>query len=156
MVIKELIQHSEFIANKQMKRAYDIFEKFLAELRKKELPDKFVISINHDIDELNAVPVSAKAFRKRIRKKQNSLLQILEKELKIVCKNHYRNSWFAIGMTIFGVPIGLAFGTSMGNMAFLGIGLPIGMVIGMAIGANMDKKAREEGRQLDIEIETDL
>lgn len=30
--------------------------------------------------------------------------------------------------------------------------IPLGMAIGIAIGAGMDKKALEEGRQLDIEI----
>ena len=30
--------------------------------------------------------------------------------------------------------------------------MPLGMAIGIAIGAGMDKKALEEGRQLDIEI----
>jgi hypothetical protein len=39
----------------------------------------------------------------------------------------------------------------LGNMAYLAIGLPVGMPIGMAIGAQMDKKAKEEGRQLAIE-----
>jgi len=32
------------------------------------------------------------------------------------------------------------------------IGLAIGMAIGMAIGTGMDKKALEEGRQIDLEI----
>ena len=55
-------------------------------------------------------------------------------------------------MTTFGLPIGAALGLSLGNMAFLGIGLPVGMSIGLGIGASMDKKAFEEGRQLDIEL----
>ena len=46
----------------------------------------------------------------------------------------------------------VAFGTSIGNMGLLGIGLPIGMVIGMAVGSGMDKKAVESGKQLDLEI----
>ena len=141
------------MANKQVKHVYGKFEKFLAELRKQDLPDNVVLSINKDIDELNSITTSVRVYKALITKKLTSQVQILEKELKFVCKNHYRNAWFAIGMTVFGVPIGVAFGASMGNMAFLGIGLPIGMVIGMAIGAHKDKKASEEGRQLDIEID---
>jgi len=34
----------------------------------------------------------------------------------------------------------------------LGIGLPIGMAIGVKVGSNMDKKAFNEGRQLDFEV----
>ena len=37
-------------------------------------------------------------------------------------------------------------------MAFLAIGIPLGMAIGIGLGTGMDKKALEEGRQLDIEI----
>jgi len=57
----------------------------------------------------------------------------------------------ALGMSIFGVPMGLIFGNSLDNMGFMAIGIPIGMVIGMGIGAGMDKKAEVKGRQLDYE-----
>lgn len=56
-------------------------------------------------------------------------------------------------MAIVGRPLGVAVGASLRDMAFLAIGRPIGMVIGMDNGAGMDKKAGEEGRQLDFEIE---
>jgi hypothetical protein len=32
-----------------------------------------------------------------------------------------------LGMSAFGIPMGVAFGLSMGNIGLLGIGLPIGM-----------------------------
>ena len=80
------------------------------------------------------------------------ILKLIEKEQKLVPKNIYRNRWLAIGMSAFGIPFRVAFGISLGNMAFLAIGLPLGMAIGIAIGAGMDKKAFEEGRQLDLEI----
>ncbi|MFD2597795.1 hypothetical protein ACFSQ3_02435 [Sphingobacterium corticis] len=41
---------------------------------------------------------------------------------------------------------------SVGNIGLLGIGLPIGMALGLAVRATMDKKAKQEGRQLDLEI----
>ena len=50
------------------------------------------------------------------------------------------------------LPIGAAIGSVSGNMGVLGAGLPIGMGIGIAVGMSMDKKAINEGRQLDIEI----
>ena len=55
-------------------------------------------------------------------------------------------------MSAFGIPIGVAFGSSVGNMGLLAIGMPIGMGIGIAVGAHMDKKAADQGRQLDLEI----
>ena len=72
--------------------------------------------------------------------------------MKIVPINHYRNLWMVIGMSAFGLPLGVAYGTSIGNIGMMAIGLPIGMVIGIAIGTNMDKKALADGRQLSIEI----
>jgi hypothetical protein len=122
-------------------------------LRKKDLPDKLVLSINKDIDEINAPSPSIRVLKTLIRKKQLTIIQLLEKELKLVCKNHYRNTWLALGMTVFGLPLGVVFGSLMDNMALLSIGLPIGMGIGIAIGTSLDKKASDEGRQLDIEME---
>jgi hypothetical protein len=124
----------------------------LNELRKRELPVEMVSAINQEVEVINAVSDTGKGFRKMVRDKQSHILKMLEKELKLVPKNYYRNMWLAIGMAVFGLPLGVVFGASLGNMAFIGIGLPIGMVIGMGVGAEMDKKAFREGRQLDIEI----
>ena len=55
-------------------------------------------------------------------------------------------------MSVFGLPIGAALGLSFGNMGLIGIGLPLGGCVGIFVGSQMDKKAFEEGRQLDIEI----
>ena len=57
-----------------------------------------------------------------------------------------------IGMAVFGIPLGVVFGTTQGNMAFIGIGIPIGLVMGVAIGSQKDKKAKEEGKQLQVDI----
>jgi hypothetical protein len=80
------------------------------------------------------------------------LIKLIEKEVKLVPKNYYRNLWLTLGMAGFGIPIGVAFGASLGNMAFIGVGLPIGLAFGIALGTGMDKKALAEGRQLDLEI----
>ncbi|MFA6619125.1 MAG: hypothetical protein WCT23_08670 [Candidatus Neomarinimicrobiota bacterium] len=153
MIIKDLNRQAEFTSKKYVLHAYEIFENFLNELRKQDLPDKIVLAINKYIDELNIAQASARAIRALIRKKQTNIIQLLEKDLKLVCKNHYRNKWLAVGMAAIGIPFGVMFGTILGNMAFLGIGLPIGMAIGIAIGTDMDRKASKEGRQLDIEFE---
>jgi len=128
------------------------FNKLVEQLNTKEVPDLLTEWINENIEELNTFSGSEKAKRKLIKKTQSNILTRVEKELQIVPKNLYRNRWMAIGMAVFGIPLGVAFGTSLGNMAFVGIGIPIGMVIGMSVGAAMDKKAQEENRQLDMEI----
>jgi len=121
-------------------------------LRKQDLTDELIISINKGIDQVNTVSDSEKELKKQIKKNQSTILKTIEKELKLVTKNHYRNTWLPVGMAAFGIPLGVAIGTSTGNMAYLGIGFPFGLAIGIAIGTSMDKKAFEEGRQLDLEI----
>jgi hypothetical protein len=120
----------------------------LDELAGRDLPDSVVATINKSIDQLNQHDSSDPNLDKQVYRTQNQILKYLEKELKLVQKNHYQRLWMVLGMSAFGLPLGIAFGASQGNMGFLGIGLPIGMVIGMAVGSKMDKKAADEGRQL--------
>ena len=137
--------------NDKLNTKYHQFGSLIEALKKKELPDEIIMFINEEIDFLNSIHESEKLFKKQIRSAQTAILKLIEKELKIVPKNYYRNTWLAIGMAAFGIPFGVAFGTSLGNMAFLGIGIPFGMAIGIAIGTAMDKKAYEQGKQLDLE-----
>ncbi|MCI2228922.1 hypothetical protein MC378_07065 [Polaribacter sp. MSW13] len=152
MEIKELKNRPEKYQDKKLYASYTQFDKLLMELRTKKLPKGTVESINNGINLVNSVSESEKELSKQIKKTQSLIIKLIEKEHKLVTKNHYRNTWLAVGMAAFGIPFGVAFGASLGNMAFLGIGLPIGMVIGIAVGTGMDKKAFEEGRQIDLEI----
>lgn len=152
MTINELIQKPENDSNIKLKEGYLQFEKLLIELRKRDLPDSFVVSINKDIEELNSTSSSGDPLRKIVKDKQSRIIKVLEKDLKLVPQNYYRNIWLAVGMTAFGLPLGVAIGLSLKNMAFIGIGLPIGLPIGILVGTRMDKKAFKERRQLDLEI----
>ena len=152
MEITELHKRPTIEDNTRLNRKCIQFEKLLNELKTKELTNEIVRSINEDIKQLNAITNSEKELGKQLRKRQTRILRVIEKELKLVTKNHYRNTWLALGMSAFGIPLGVAFGASFGNMAFIGIGLPIGMTIGIAVGTGMDKKASENGKQLDLEI----
>jgi hypothetical protein len=152
MKINQLNQKPEIDHHLKLKELYLQFELLLSEIRKKEVTDSISLSINKDIEELNSIASSEDDFRKLVKKKQTGIIKLLEKDLKLVPKNYYRNLWLALGMSAFGLPLGVAFGAIIGNMAFLGLGLPIGMVIGIAVGTGMDKKAFKEGRQLDLEL----
>lgn len=151
MKIAELKKRPDINQSKKLNSRFANFEILIKELNKKEINDEIVDVINRDVAGINAFSGANKELLKLLRKSQMGILKLIEKELKLVPKNLYRNRWLAIGMAAFGVPFGLAFSASLGNMAFLGVGIPIGMVVGMAIGAGMDKKASEEGRQLDLE-----
>jgi len=146
-----LKERNDLKSNLKLKNSYAQFEALLSELQKKELPDSITLYINEEVSSLNELPTNTELL-KSIRKKQTKIIQLVEKQVKIVPKNYYRNMWLAVGMSAFGLPLGVAIGLSLGNIGLLGIGLPIGMAIGAAVGSGMDKKAFKEGRQLDIEI----
>ena len=150
--IKELNKRSGIENNKRLASKYKFFEELISELNKKEIPSEIVDSINKEIDEINSFSDTNKGLLKLVKKKQASILELIEKELKLVLKNHYRNKWMAIGIGAFGVPFGVAFGAALKNMAFIGIGIPIGMAIGIAIGTAKDKEALDNGKQLDLEV----
>ncbi len=152
MEIKELKNRPGTDENRKLISLYSQFEKLLVELRKRELSEEIINSINTEIDEINAVSGSGKELRKKIKNTQSKIIKLIEKEHKLVTENHYRNTWLAVGMAAFGIPMGVAFGASFGNMAFVAIGIPVGMAIGIAVGSGMDKKAFEEGRQIELEI----
>jgi len=153
MKFEKLKTRPELGGNPKLEKAYFQFERLLDELTKKELPDEIVNSINDEIEALNSIAESGKILKKEIRKRQSGIIRLIEKKLKIVPKNYYRNMWLALGMAAFGIPLGVALGTSLDNMAFLGVGLPIGLAIGIGVGTSMDQKAAREGRQIDVEIE---
>jgi hypothetical protein len=152
MEINKLKQRPDLGENTNLGKAYLQFETLLSEIIKKRLPGTIVFSINRDIDEINSILFPGNELRKQIKKRQARILKLIEKERKLVPKNYYRNLWLAVGMSAFGIPIGFALAESIGNMAFIGIGLPIGLAIGIAVVTSLDKKALKEGRQLDIEI----
>lgn len=152
MGINELRKRKGIGENKQLIDTYIQFEKLLTQLRKRKLPDEVVQAINTNIDLIDPDPGTEEDLRKQLRKTQSDILRLIEKELKLVPKNHYRNVWLALGIAAFGVPLGVVFGASLGNMGYLAIGIPFGLSIGLAIGTGLDKKAADEGRQLDVEI----
>jgi hypothetical protein len=137
-------------SSKTLRRAYDSFDMALKALNDRSLSDAVIVEINDFVSQINAEN-DPKKLKTLLQKKRYSLVQLLEKKENLVPKNRYRNLWMVLGMTTFGVPFGLIFAAALDSMAFFAIGLPLGMPIGMALGAQKDKKAKEEGRQLDFE-----
>ncbi len=152
MIINQLKERTGLFENKRLTKTYTQFDQLLKELAKKEIPIFIIDTINQAVDEVNTSSLPENEWRRLIKKNQWNLLKLVEKELKIVPLNYYRNLWLAIGMAAFGVPIGMAMQASSESSGYLAIGFPIGMLIGMVLGSRLDKKAFEEGRQLDVEI----
>lgn len=142
----------ELLTDSKTKALYDQLQQLLNELDKKKISAETAHTINSGTEAINSTSLRDKDLYKMLKQKQNNIIKLLEKEHKIVPKNYYRNLWLAVGMGAFGLPIGVAFGLLIHNIAMLSIGLPIGMGIGVAVGSSLDKKAEAEGRQLDVEI----
>jgi hypothetical protein len=150
--MKKLIERQHILENTKVLSRYHQLGNLLIALEKRNLPNEIVDFINQHIELLNSVSDSEKYFAKTIKEKENEILKYIEKKINVVPKNHYRKRWLSLGVGAFGLPIGVTIGSVSGNMGMLGAGLPIGLGIGSVVGSNMDKKAFNEGRQLDFEV----
>jgi uncharacterized oligopeptide transporter (OPT) family protein len=152
MKIRNLNDRIHFDQKSRLNKRYLQFKELVTTLRATELNEGIVNTINRDIDSINLLLDVDTTFNKQLKNSQSKILKLIEKELKLVTKHHYRNMWFALGTGAFGVPIGIIIGIIIGNMAFIGIGIPFGFSIGLIIGTMMDQKSKEKGKQLDLEI----
>ncbi len=133
-------------------KEYSLLKQLVQELQNRELPPEVVVELNVEISRLNAVVdnhIKLFFYIKLVKKK---MLKTLLEDLEIVPKNYYRNYWLVLGMSAFGLPLGILLSSILDSNSFIAIGLPIGMVIGMAIGSEMDRRALENNRQLELEI----
>lgn len=152
MEIIELKPRADIAQNKKLNATFVQFQDVILALKKVDIPDALVTTINAEIECANASNLSGKALIKVLHVSQSKILKHIEVELKLVPKGHYRNLWIALGMVVFGVPFGAIYGMMIDNIAFMGLGLSAGLPIGLAIGVSLDKKALKEGRQLDVEL----
>lgn len=152
MKILKLHLKPELLTEHNTNRLYQQWQALLASLEEKKVSTKTIEIINQEIEAINSTSLRDKSLQNLLKVKQTFILGLLEKDEKLVPKNHYRNRWLAVGLAAFGIPLGVIFGLSLRNMGLIGIGLPIGMGIGIAVGTLMDKKAQAEARQLDVEI----
>lgn len=152
MKIDNLKPNANTEGNKKLEKAHKCLQGLIDALNKKDLPTDISTKINRDIDTINAFSGTDKELTKAMSIAKKTILKEVMQKLKLVPKNHYRNMWMALGMSVFGIPMGVTFSVSLKNYGFIGIGLPIGMAIGIALGTGMDKKAEKEGRRLDVEV----
>lgn len=153
MNIKPIIlPHAVDLLEPKLTKKFTSLTNLIFEAGKHSLPDDLVIQINSQIDQIAEFSGSTKETIKILENFQKELLQKLKSDFMLFPKNHHRNLWMALGMTTFGIPIGLTIGISLDNLALLALGLPIGMSIGIAVGTSLDQKVKNEGRQLDFNL----
>ncbi len=149
MEIKVLKDFKDLIDDKKYFRIANL-NKLIKELRKRELTNDVIERINSEIEKVNKETEKDKIF-KQVFLSSNNITKILANELKIAPKKYYQRQGLAIGVGL-GLPLGYLFAMLLKNLGLMGVGLPIGIGIGIAIGSEKDKKAFEEGRQLDVDM----
>ncbi|PZX59572.1 hypothetical protein LV84_00780 [Algoriphagus ratkowskyi] len=149
MPLTPLTPRPSFEENPTLAKAADNLSTLITAIELKKIPRLQEQKINEIVAGVNKFAGPDAELLKQFKSAQAAIIKLLEQELKLVPQNHYQLQWLVLGMAAFGIPIGIAFGLALGNLAFLGIGLPIGMGIGIAVGTAKDKKAKDEGRQLD-------
>lgn len=153
MTFLPLEERPELTSQSKIQKRFNTLNQVWNEIQKKDVPPATLEKLNGFIEEFNRLDTNDKTLKKAITKTRTNLLTTLQKDLGITPKHYYRNLWMGLGMAIFGVPLGVMFGFSFGNMAYLGLGIPLGLAFGLAMGEQKDKKAAKEGKQLDVDIE---
>lgn len=129
--------------------AYQKAQKLIDVLNTKDIPIETELTIREEIQKIDSYEGPEKGLAKVLRKGQSAILGIVRKEMGLISKGYYRTMWMSLGMTVFGLPIGMGYAFAIGNFGLFAIGLPIGMGIGLAVGSGMDSKAAKEGKQLE-------
>jgi len=153
MEILELTDKPDIKRNVRLRKRFIYFRRLLNEIKKKNIPEDISARINERIEEINFFAGSNKELQRTVNKSLYFIVKLLERKLKIVPRSFYRTRWLIMGMILIGIPLGAIIGYVMGKMVYLGLGIPSGLIIGLFIGNQIDKKALEENRQLDIDVE---
>ena len=149
MQIKDFQVPDNIDPGSRLHKHYTLMVQTVNAVRNREEPSEQTTQfINTEIEVINSLKTNEKALLKQLVKSKRKVIILLEKEHKLVFKDHYRKHWMGIGLASLGIPIGVSFSVALDNYGFIGSGVPIGLVIGMIIGGNMDKKVEEEGRLL--------
>jgi hypothetical protein len=136
--------------NARLQKAHQQVTGLIAALDKREVPQDITEEINIIIANLNAGTGDEKQFARELNQAYQHILKLVQEKLNWVPKDFYRNQWMALGLSVFGLPLGVVMGLALDDMTYMAVFFPLGMVFGMGIGAGLDKKAVEEGRVLDI------
>ena len=129
-------------------KEFEEFQALLKHLEERDLPEATKIYISQKVEELNSFQGSGKEINKKMSAVKNDILGHLRKEHDLIPEKFYTLLWIPLGMSAFGLPIGVIMFLFTDNAAFIAIGLPLGVGLGSLFGASLDKKAEKEGRVL--------
>ena len=143
-------KHHILLSDDKLILAYQRLENLLHIAESKTLSEIAIQKINTKLELLNTTTKINDALYRLANLIENEIITILEEDLKIVPIGYYSKKWIAIGMSAFGIPLGLIIGLLSKNMGMLAVGLPIGLGIGTIIGKTKDARAASLGLQYNI------
>lgn len=151
----ELIKLKEVETSSKQNALYKTYLEYnhlLSEIKDFQLPDPIIRSINRDIEQLNYTSRSGGRKRRLIKQKINKVTKILRREVNIVPKRYHQSQWTMVGLLLLliFIPIFIIYDISnSGLFALLIMLVALGCFF---YGRSLDKKAKQEGRQLKINI----
>ncbi len=152
MINALISRHDLRNTSKRLYRRYTKFNQLIDELNTHDIPKAIVRDINEHIEALNKKSTTDENFIQDFNRMANFIIDSIENRLLLSTKNYYRNLWINSGLTVIGIPLGVALVVVLNNLYYIGLGLPLGVLIGLLIGTNMDRKLINSNRQLDVEI----
>ena len=79
------------------------------------------------------------------------ILYILRRDVGIIPENYYRNLYLALGMSVFGLPLGALLASLLGNSSYLIFGMLFSLAAGIAFGSRKDQIADKENKVIRLE-----
>src|SRR5689334_21669282 len=108
MKLSRVMKSPGYDYDEELEIEYRQLTKIVNELAAKKLPVHITLQINDELARINYFTGSKKDLLKVMRRSQLKILRLLERKLRLVPKNHYRNTWSFIGISFFGIPLVLA------------------------------------------------
>ena len=146
-VIDELNERANGTNDTKLKKWLNCSSQLVSEFQERGLP----VSAFDECFKVLRKQLDGETRYAQIRSFYSMLTDTARNQFQLTTPNYYQSYWMSIGMAAFGVPFGLMFSMALDNFAFFAIGLPFGLSIGLAIGAGKDKKAKDEGTQLNVQ-----
>lgn len=150
-MINQLAERNNLDQVKGLNKCYQKYQNLIEELNDRAIPEDLMDQVNEEVTMLDGIQEVGKPLHKQLKKSYTKVLKLLREEINLISKNHHRNTWMVLGMSVFGIPIGMGIASAVDNFGLFAAFMPVGMAIGIAIGSQMDKRAEQEGRQLDVE-----
>ncbi|SDS46735.1 hypothetical protein SAMN04487764_2285 [Gillisia sp. Hel1_33_143] len=143
------IHHLELSEDRDLELYVSIsnLKMLIAEIKSKNIPEEVCYKINYQIDKVNSCAIdNSIKIQNLLDMTYHSILHIIKTDLGIIPKNYYRDLYTTLGMTIFGLPLGLLLTATLDNSINLVFGVVFGLIFGVILGTRKDKIAQQENK----------